>query len=122
MRQTFTATVEVTVEDAPTDYSNAQLADDIRDMVFSVISEETELDAVVKEVYGNPKSSAASVQIETDTDAPDIAWVRYGDVSVAVTESSEGLVISVENMPHAARPAKVSLSSPEKTLWEGVLA
>lgn len=119
-RQTFTATVEVTVEDAPPGYSNAQLADDIRDMVFSVISEETDLDTVMKQVYAPAEYSVVSAVVETDDGAPDIAWVRYGDLSVAVTESqSGGITVGVENT--TGKPVNVSFSSPEKVLWEGAL-
>lgn len=59
-RSTLTAIVDVVIEehpDAETSPTNAYLADAIRDMVFSVAREETELDIVAMEVSGAPKAA-----------------------------------------------------------------
>jgi hypothetical protein len=48
-RQTFKVEIEVTAEDAG-NYSSEQLADDVRDLVFSAVREETGLEVVVMTV------------------------------------------------------------------------
>lgn len=51
MRATYKVTVEVTAEvESADEYSNERLAEDLRDMVFAVVREETELDVVIQTI------------------------------------------------------------------------
>jgi hypothetical protein len=51
-RSTYRVTVEVTAEDAPEDYRNSTLADELQDIVFNDFPEATELNIVVIQVTG----------------------------------------------------------------------
>lgn len=55
MRATYKVEIEVTAEvQSEADYSNEQMAEDLRDMVFAVMREETELDLVVQTISPAP--------------------------------------------------------------------
>lgn len=58
-RRTFTAVVEVTVEGGE-GYTSADLADAVRDLVFTAVREETELDVIIMTVSGAPGTYPAA--------------------------------------------------------------
>jgi hypothetical protein len=60
MRATYKVTVEVTAEvESADEYSNERLAEDLRDMVFAVVREETELDVVIQTISPAPEPHPA---------------------------------------------------------------
>jgi hypothetical protein len=70
-RSTFQALVEVTLENAPSTYTNHSLAGDIRDGVFDAISEGVAGEVVVKQVAAfTPPEPVVWIGTVTDDDQP----------------------------------------------------
>lgn len=103
-RRTFTATVEVTIEDAPEDYRNSRLADDIRDAVFDHLAEESELGIVVMQVSGTDHPQpAARARTAGHAEAQELHRILGGILEDLAGGGQYDLISSYEDKLERAR-------------------